>query len=72
MPTYVFECLDCNTRHELDASYSVLLGYKAVCPTCRSEKCRRVYLPVGIVFKGNGFYKIDNREEQIEDKTWSI
>ena len=67
MPTYVFECLDCGARHELEATYSTVLGYNAVCPTCHSKNCRKVYLPVGIVFKGNGFYKTDNGEKRKQD-----
>jgi len=32
-----------------------------VCPECEKEALRKVYLPVGIVFKGSGFYSTDNR-----------
>ena len=32
-----------------------------VCPDCQTETLRKVYLPVGIVFKGKGFYATDNR-----------
>jgi putative FmdB family regulatory protein len=32
-----------------------------VCPECETETLRKVYLPVGIVFKGSGFYATDNR-----------
>jgi predicted nucleic acid-binding Zn ribbon protein len=32
-----------------------------VCPECHKEALRKVYLPVGIVFKGSGFYATDNR-----------
>jgi putative FmdB family regulatory protein len=32
-----------------------------VCPECQKEALRKVYLPVGIVFKGSGFYATDNR-----------
>jgi putative FmdB family regulatory protein len=31
------------------------------CPECGKEALRKVYLPVGIVFKGSGFYATDHR-----------
>ena len=34
---------------------------KTTCPECSEEALRKVYLPVGIVFKGSGFYATDNR-----------
>jgi predicted nucleic acid-binding Zn ribbon protein len=32
-----------------------------VCPECGEPALRKVYQPVGIVFKGKGFYATDNR-----------
>jgi putative FmdB family regulatory protein len=32
-----------------------------ICPECNKSALRKVYLPVGIVFKGSGFYATDNR-----------
>jgi putative FmdB family regulatory protein len=32
-----------------------------ICPECSKKALRKVYLPVGIVFKGSGFYATDNR-----------
>jgi putative FmdB family regulatory protein len=31
------------------------------CPECDKNTLRKVYTPVGIVFKGSGFYATDNR-----------
>ncbi|HEX2981629.1 MAG TPA: zinc ribbon domain-containing protein, partial [Anaerolineaceae bacterium] len=31
------------------------------CPECGKKSLRKVYSPVGIVFKGSGFYSTDNR-----------
>jgi putative FmdB family regulatory protein len=31
------------------------------CPECNKKALRKVYLPVGIVFKGSGFYATDHR-----------
>jgi len=32
-----------------------------VCPECLEETLHKVYQPVGIVFKGKGFYATDHR-----------
>jgi predicted nucleic acid-binding Zn ribbon protein len=32
-----------------------------LCPECNHRSLRKVYLPVGIVFKGSGFYATDHR-----------
>ncbi len=32
-----------------------------ICPECGEPTLRKVYQPVGIVFKGKGFYATDNR-----------
>jgi predicted nucleic acid-binding Zn ribbon protein len=31
------------------------------CPECGKKTLKKVYLPVGIVFKGSGFYATDHR-----------
>jgi putative FmdB family regulatory protein len=31
------------------------------CPECGKPALRKLYSPVGIVFKGSGFYSTDNR-----------
>ena len=37
------------------------------CPKC-SEPARKVFRPVGIIFKGSGFYVTDNREPEEKSK----
>ena len=37
----------------------------AACPTC-GGKGRRLFFPAGIVFKGTGFYKTDNRKSSTD------
>jgi predicted nucleic acid-binding Zn ribbon protein len=32
-----------------------------ICPECNEEDLHKVFQPVGIVFKGSGFYVTDNR-----------
>jgi putative FmdB family regulatory protein len=57
MPTYEYKCKECGdvfeTTHGIDDSVER-------CPGC-GGKVRRLFHPVGIIFKGSGFYKTDNR-----------
>ena len=58
MPTYEYECQNCNQRVEAVQKFS-----DAPLTTC--EHCggdlKKVFSAVGIVFKGSGFYKNDSR-----------
>lgn len=58
MPIYVFECNDCGERVELLMSVNDPAPEK--CESCGGS-LRKIFLPVGIVFKGSGFYATDNR-----------
>ncbi len=58
MPTYEYRCNSCGEHLEVVQSFSDKPLTK--CPSC-SGKLRKVFSPVGIVFKGSGFYKTDNR-----------
>ncbi|HEX5414981.1 MAG TPA: FmdB family zinc ribbon protein [Chloroflexota bacterium] len=59
MPLYEYECRDCKNRFEVRQRMTE--EPISVCPTCGGP-CRRVIHPVGIVFKGGGFYITDNRK----------
>jgi putative FmdB family regulatory protein len=58
MPLYEYECKSCKRRFEV--RQSVTAEPIATCPTCGGP-VRRVIHPVGIIFKGSGFYSTDNR-----------
>ena len=58
MPTYVYECAKCGDEFELYQSFSEDALKKH--PGC-GGKVAKVFQPVGIVLKGSGFYKNDNR-----------
>ncbi|NQS92258.1 MAG: zinc ribbon domain-containing protein [Chloroflexi bacterium] len=65
MPIYTYRCENCGvqfdrTQHFTDEPLKV-------CPECNTETLRKVYLPVGIVFKGSGFYATDNRSPSGRD-----
>ena len=57
MPIYEYACKCCHGRFEV--KQSVMDEPIRICPTCQGE-VRRVIHPVGIVFKGSGFYTTDN------------
>lgn len=58
MPTYEYRCNDCGEHLEVVQSFSDDPLTK--CPGCKG-KLRKLFSPVGIVLKGSGFYKTDNR-----------
>jgi len=59
MPTYTYHCDNCGIRFDQYQKFSE--EALTVCPECGEPTLRKVYQPVGIVFKGKGFYATDNR-----------
>ncbi len=60
MPIYEYECKNCNNRFE--KLQPVTADPIKVCPNCGEESVRRVLHPVGIIFKGSGWYVTDTRK----------
>ncbi|MER7082973.1 FmdB family zinc ribbon protein [Saccharopolyspora kobensis] len=58
MPTYQYACTECDHRFEQVQSFSE--DSLTECPKC-TGKLRKLFNAVGIVFKGSGFYRTDNR-----------
>ena len=58
MPTYQYVCTECGEPLEMVQKFSD--DPLTVCPSC-SGRLRKVFSPVGIVFKGSGFYRTDSR-----------
>ena len=58
VPTYQYACTDCGDRTEVVQKFTD--DPLTVCATC-GGKLRKVFSPVGIVFKGSGFYRTDSR-----------
>lgn len=58
MPTYQYRCTDCTDEHEIVQRFTD--DALTTCPTCQGT-LRKVFSPVGVVFKGSGFYATDNR-----------
>lgn len=58
MPTYEYECAECHVRFE--RRQHITDDPITTCPECGGST-HRVLFPVGIIFKGSGFYCTDNR-----------
>ena len=58
MPTYQYTCTECGEPLETVQKFSD--EPLTVCPVC-GGRLRKVFSPVGIVFKGSGFYRTDSR-----------
>ena len=58
MPTYEYRCGSCGQHVEVVQSFSD--DPLTECGACGGP-LRKVFAPVGIVFKGSGFYKTDSR-----------
>ncbi|MCJ7625696.1 MAG: zinc ribbon domain-containing protein [Anaerolineaceae bacterium] len=59
MPIYTYRCEECGVQFERSQKFSDAPLTR--CPECNKKALRKVYTPVGIVFKGSGFYATDNR-----------
>lgn len=60
MPTYEYACTACGERTEAKQSFTD--PPLEVCTIC-GGKLRKLYSPVGIVFKGSGFYSTDAKKK---------
>lgn len=58
MPTYQYACTDCGDKSEVVQRFTD--DPLTVCAVC-GGKLRKLFSPVGIVFKGSGFYRTDSR-----------
>jgi len=59
MPIYTYRCENCGVQFERQQSFNDPSLTR--CPECCKKTLRKVYQPVGIVFKGSGFYATDHR-----------
>ncbi len=59
MPVYTYRCENCGVQFYRTQKFSE--PPLAWCPECGKKELRKVYTPVGIVFKGSGFYATDHR-----------
>jgi putative FmdB family regulatory protein len=59
MPVYNYRCDSCGIQFERFQKFADQPLTR--CPECGKKSLRKVYTPVGIIFKGSGFYSTDNR-----------
>jgi putative FmdB family regulatory protein len=59
MPVYTYRCENCGIQFEATQKFADNPLTK--CPECGKVSLHKVYTPVGIVFKGSGFYATDHR-----------
>ncbi len=68
MPTYQYTCTDCG--EPVEALQKFTDEPLTVCAAC-GGRLRKVFSPVGIVFKGSGFYRTDSRKSATSDASSS-
>lgn len=59
MPIYTYRCRNCGVQFDEQQKFSDPPLTR--CPECSKKALYKVYQPVGIVFKGSGFYATDHR-----------
>jgi putative FmdB family regulatory protein len=59
MPVYEYECTVCDVRFERRQQMED--DPVRLCPECGGE-VRRLIQPVGVVFRGKGFYVTENKK----------
>jgi putative FmdB family regulatory protein len=62
VPTYQYTCTDCG--EPVEAVQKFTDEPLTVCAVC-GGRLRKVFSPVGIVFKGSGFYRTDSRNGSV-------
>ncbi len=59
MPVYIYQCENCGVRFERYQNFTDSPLVR--CPECSKKSLRKIYTPVGVVFRGSGFYATDHR-----------
>jgi predicted nucleic acid-binding Zn ribbon protein len=69
MPTYVYKFVDTGETIEVQQSFTDETLTEAEHPTSGEIKpVKKVFQPVGVTFKGSGFFKTDNRGKKSATK----
>ena len=62
MPTYDYQCKNCD--HEFELFQSMSAGVKKKCPECGKMTLERLIgTGAAVIFKGSGFYETDYRSK---------
>lgn len=66
MPIYGYECNQCG--HQLEVLQSMSDEPLRTCPECMGP-LRKILYPVGVIFKGSGFYSTDYKSSKSESSS---
>jgi putative FmdB family regulatory protein len=67
MPLYTYRCDNCGIQFDRRQHFNDKPLVR--CPECGAPALRKLYQPVGIVFKGSGFYATDHRSPSGQTKS---
>jgi len=70
MPTYQYACTSPACGLQFERVQAFTDAAITDCPDC-SDRVRKVYGSVGVVFKGSGFYRTDSRDTKTADSKTS-
>ncbi len=62
MPVYEYECKSCGSRFDKLQPFSA--APLTECEKCGKGPVRRIFQPVGVIFKGSGWYITDSRKSE--------
>src|SRR3954452_8521769 len=65
MPIYDYQCNECGNRFE--KMQPITADPIKECPRCGKPGVRRIFHPVGVIFKGSGWYINDSRKSSGSD-----
>lgn len=72
MPTYVYKFIETGETIEIQQSFDDATLTEAVHPESgETMAVKKVFLPVGVTFKGDGFYKTDSRAKKTSSSSGS-
>ena len=73
MPTYVYKFVDTGETIEVQQAFTDDALTEAEHPaTGETMKVKKVFTPVGVTFKGGGFYKTDSRGGKSKSSSTSV
>jgi putative FmdB family regulatory protein len=69
MPIYRYECMDCGAVFRV--FHRDKNGGPVGCTHCNSQITRQLLPRIGVIYKGNGYYRTDyqNKKQTSSDKT---
>lgn len=66
MPTYEYQCEEC--EHRFEEFQSITATPLTRCPKCEGKVIRLIGRGGALIFKGSGFYQTDYRSSKYKEK----